>query len=123
MKMNPDAFHRPPEEEVTLCKAWVRISEDSVVCNMKREVGFWIEVLDYVRKKLNRRSNGGARSSTTNGHGRIEEKTVASKATSTTYIDEALVVFDNEERRMHCLFGDQKEGARNKAINVGNARI
>ncbi|GJY02351.1 hypothetical protein Tco_0360503 [Tanacetum coccineum] len=199
MKMNPDAFHGPPEEEVTLCKAWVRISEDSVVCNMKREVGFWIKVLDYVDKKLN--VTGGqtydslnekwktlrpkvaqfygvynntirrAMSGTGDGdytkkalqdivlnmeyrlhffmqgsfnlnmkdgndeENRMQEvqrpmgrdgskkKVRASKATFTADIDEALAVFDNEERRSHCLFRDQKEGARNKAINVGNARI
>ncbi|GJR45412.1 early light-inducible protein [Tanacetum coccineum] len=33
-----------PEEETALCKAWVRISEDSFVGNARKEKGFWVEV-------------------------------------------------------------------------------
>ncbi|GJY77333.1 hypothetical protein Tco_0482449 [Tanacetum coccineum] len=34
-----------PEKETALCKALVRISEDSVVGNSRKEKGFWVEVV------------------------------------------------------------------------------
>nr|GFA30332.1 hypothetical protein [Tanacetum cinerariifolium] len=34
-----------PEKETTLCKGWVRTSEDSVKGNMRKERGFWIDIL------------------------------------------------------------------------------
>ncbi|GKD43402.1 hypothetical protein Tco_1268047 [Tanacetum coccineum] len=37
-----------PEEETALCKGWVRTSEDSVKGNMRKERGFWIDILKYM---------------------------------------------------------------------------
>nr|GFB63352.1 hypothetical protein [Tanacetum cinerariifolium] len=37
-----------PEEETTLCKGWVRTSEDSVKGNMRKDRGFWIDILKYM---------------------------------------------------------------------------
>ncbi|GJY20352.1 hypothetical protein Tco_0392918 [Tanacetum coccineum] len=37
-----------PEEETALCKGWVRISEDSVKGIVRKEKGFWIEILKYM---------------------------------------------------------------------------
>nr|GEX29959.1 hypothetical protein [Tanacetum cinerariifolium] len=37
-----------PEEETTLCKGWVRTSEYSVKGNMRKEMGFWIDILKYM---------------------------------------------------------------------------
>ncbi|GJW46437.1 hypothetical protein Tco_0078083 [Tanacetum coccineum] len=34
-----------PKEETTLCKSWVRISEDSDVGNARKEKGFWVAVV------------------------------------------------------------------------------
>ncbi|GJR17547.1 hypothetical protein Tco_0966074 [Tanacetum coccineum] len=44
-----------------MCKGWVRVSEDSVA-NTRREVGFWIEVLEYNEDNSNvvRRPVSGA---------------------------------------------------------------
>ncbi|GKC92981.1 hypothetical protein Tco_1158423, partial [Tanacetum coccineum] len=47
-----------PEKETALCKALVRISEDSVVGNSRKEKGFWVEVVngagdaDYIQREL-----------------------------------------------------------------------
>nr|GEZ77834.1 hypothetical protein [Tanacetum cinerariifolium] len=46
-----------PEEETALCKGWVRTSEDSVKGNMRKERGFWIDILkasdsDYLQREL-----------------------------------------------------------------------
>ncbi|GJU86651.1 hypothetical protein Tco_1294197 [Tanacetum coccineum] len=38
------------EKEIALCKCWVRISEDSVAGNSRKEVGFYIEIL--AKKKV-----------------------------------------------------------------------
>ncbi|GKB53773.1 RNA-directed DNA polymerase, eukaryota [Tanacetum coccineum] len=35
-------------EETALCKGWVRTSEDSVKGNMRKERGFWIDILKYM---------------------------------------------------------------------------
>nr|GEX90363.1 hypothetical protein [Tanacetum cinerariifolium] len=35
-------------EETALCKSWVRTSEDSVKGNMRKERGFWIDILNGV---------------------------------------------------------------------------
>ncbi|GJU91224.1 carbonyl reductase [NADPH] 1-like protein [Tanacetum coccineum] len=37
-----------PEEETALCKGWVRTSEDNVKGNMRKERGFWINILKYM---------------------------------------------------------------------------
>nr|GEW27509.1 hypothetical protein [Tanacetum cinerariifolium] len=37
-----------PEEETALCKGWVRTSKDSVKGNMRKEGGFWIDILKYM---------------------------------------------------------------------------
>ncbi|GJZ66912.1 RNA-directed DNA polymerase, eukaryota [Tanacetum coccineum] len=37
-----------PEEETALCKGWVRTFEDSVKGNMRKEKGFWIDILKYM---------------------------------------------------------------------------
>ncbi|GKB66935.1 RNA-directed DNA polymerase, eukaryota [Tanacetum coccineum] len=37
-------------EETALCKGWVRISKDSVKGNMRKEKGFWIEILKYMQE-------------------------------------------------------------------------
>lgn len=34
-----------PKEEITLCKAWVRISYDNVVGNARKYAGFWNAIL------------------------------------------------------------------------------
>ncbi|GKB28309.1 hypothetical protein Tco_0867710 [Tanacetum coccineum] len=39
-----------PEEETALCKGWVRISEDSVKGNIRKDMGFWIEILKYMHE-------------------------------------------------------------------------
>ncbi|GJW49659.1 hypothetical protein Tco_0091010 [Tanacetum coccineum] len=36
------------EEETALCKGWVRTSKDSVKGNMRKERGFWIDILKYM---------------------------------------------------------------------------
>nr|GEX48670.1 glutathione S-transferase T3-like [Tanacetum cinerariifolium] len=36
-----------PEEETALCKGWVRTSEYSVKGNMRKERGFWIDILNF----------------------------------------------------------------------------
>nr|GEY89013.1 hypothetical protein [Tanacetum cinerariifolium] len=51
-----------PEEETTLCKGWVRTYEDSVKGNLRKERGFWIDILkrtlggasdsDYLQRAL-----------------------------------------------------------------------
>nr|GEV52959.1 hypothetical protein [Tanacetum cinerariifolium] len=38
------------EEETALCKGWVHISEDSVKGDMRKERGFWIEILKYMHE-------------------------------------------------------------------------
>ncbi|GJZ84471.1 hypothetical protein Tco_0649810 [Tanacetum coccineum] len=35
---------------ISLCKAWVRISENSVLGNTRKEIGFWIDVLEHMQK-------------------------------------------------------------------------
>ncbi|GKC11165.1 RNA-directed DNA polymerase, eukaryota [Tanacetum coccineum] len=39
-----------PEEETALCKGWVRTSEDSIKGNMRKERGFWIDILKYMHE-------------------------------------------------------------------------
>nr|GEY52285.1 hypothetical protein [Tanacetum cinerariifolium] len=39
-----------PEEETALCKGWVRTFEDSVKGNMRKERGFWIDILKYMHE-------------------------------------------------------------------------
>nr|GEU33384.1 hypothetical protein [Tanacetum cinerariifolium] len=39
------------EEEITLCKGWVHVSENSAKGNARNTDGFWTEVLDYLGKK------------------------------------------------------------------------
>ncbi|GJT21964.1 Ras-related protein RabC1 [Tanacetum coccineum] len=34
-----------PKEEIALCKCWVRISEDNIKGNARKEKGFWIDIL------------------------------------------------------------------------------
>ncbi|GJZ53862.1 zinc finger, CCHC-type containing protein [Tanacetum coccineum] len=47
-----------PEEETALCKGWVRISEDSIKGNARKERGFWVDILnragdsDYLQKAM-----------------------------------------------------------------------
>ncbi|GKC83460.1 RNA-directed DNA polymerase, eukaryota, reverse transcriptase zinc-binding domain protein, partial [Tanacetum coccineum] len=36
------------EEEIVLCKGGVRVSEDSVVGNVRKKKGFWVEVMKYM---------------------------------------------------------------------------
>ncbi|GKA94025.1 hypothetical protein Tco_0816011 [Tanacetum coccineum] len=40
-----------PKEETALCKGWVRISKDSVKGNVRKERGFWIEILKYMHER------------------------------------------------------------------------
>ena len=40
------------EEETALCKSWVRVSEDSVVGNTSKDIGFWTVVLGYVEQNM-----------------------------------------------------------------------
>ncbi|GKC54111.1 hypothetical protein Tco_1076856, partial [Tanacetum coccineum] len=40
------------EEEITLCKAWVAKSEDSVEGNDKKTTGFWTEVADHFHGEM-----------------------------------------------------------------------
>ncbi|GJY60534.1 hypothetical protein Tco_0461191 [Tanacetum coccineum] len=39
-----------PEEKTALCKGWVRTSEDSVVVNARKERGYWVEILKYMKE-------------------------------------------------------------------------
>nr|GEV08746.1 hypothetical protein [Tanacetum cinerariifolium] len=47
-----------PEEEIALCKCWVCISEDSVKGNARKEMGFWVDILneaddaDYLQRAM-----------------------------------------------------------------------
>ncbi|GJY62203.1 hypothetical protein Tco_0462860, partial [Tanacetum coccineum] len=39
-----------PKEEIALCKCWVRIFEDSIKGNARKERGFWIDILKYMHE-------------------------------------------------------------------------
>nr|GEW01640.1 hypothetical protein [Tanacetum cinerariifolium] len=39
------------EEEITLCKGWVYVSENSRVGNTRKDARFWCEVLQYMESK------------------------------------------------------------------------
>ena len=37
-------------EEIALCKAWIRVSKYIIAGNTRKEVGFWIEILEHMQK-------------------------------------------------------------------------
>ncbi|GKC60799.1 hypothetical protein Tco_1088397, partial [Tanacetum coccineum] len=37
------------EEEIALCKGWVRISEDIVAGNSRKEDGFYLEIIQHMQ--------------------------------------------------------------------------
>ncbi|GJW18461.1 hypothetical protein Tco_0025897 [Tanacetum coccineum] len=39
------------KEEITLCKGWLAVSENSKDGNAKKQSGFWVEVLEYIESK------------------------------------------------------------------------
>ncbi|GJS00514.1 glutathione S-transferase T3-like protein [Tanacetum coccineum] len=39
------------EEEIVLCKGWVDVSENSMLGNTRKDVGFWCAVLQYMESK------------------------------------------------------------------------
>ncbi|GJV24223.1 ribonuclease H-like domain-containing protein [Tanacetum coccineum] len=49
--MVPAATLWTTKEEITLCKGWLAVSENSKDGNAKKQSGFWVEVLEYIESK------------------------------------------------------------------------
>ncbi|GKB85745.1 hypothetical protein Tco_0958017 [Tanacetum coccineum] len=47
-----------PEEETTLCKAWINTTENYIGGNAKKSSEFWIEVLGYFEKEMGESKRG-----------------------------------------------------------------
>nr|GEY11572.1 ATP-dependent DNA helicase PIF1-like [Tanacetum cinerariifolium] len=91
------------EEEITLCKGWVDVPENSSLGNTRNDAVFWCEVLQYMKRKT---KQYGRRTLQESG---ASDKDYYARAL-VGYEAETGTTFKLQERRTLSLFRDPKEG-------------